>query len=155
MSWPDLSQTPAKCRLRLRDVETGRTINMRTSSGYVCQLGAEQTNRYIEVVASERGGSAITISGVRAEATRSGASHIVFALSDEAAVDVEILNIAGRRVRKLTGEQLLPAGTATLLWDHRADSGTRVPPGRYLVSVLARTQDGTRAKALCTLRVQR
>lgn len=155
LSWPDLSQAPANCRLRLRDVETGRTINMRTSSGYVCRLGAEQTNRYIEVVASERGGSAITISGVRAEATRSGASHIVFALSDEAAVDVEILNIAGRRVRKLTGDQLLPAGTATLLWDHRADTGTRVPPGRYLVSVLARTQDGTRAKALCTLRVQR
>ncbi len=155
LSWPDLSQTPATCRLKLRDVETGRIINMRTSGGYVCQLGAEQTERYLEVITSEKGASALTVTGVRAQATRSSGSQIVFALSDEAAVDVEVLNIAGRCVRKLAGDQLLPAGANTVLWDHRADSGTRVPPGRYLVSVLARTEDGTRARALCTLRVQR
>jgi hypothetical protein len=155
LTWPDLSQVPANYRLKLRDVESGRVTSMRTSGGYVCQLGAEQTERYLEVIASEKGIGTLTISSVRAQATRSGGSQIVFALSDQAAVDVEVLNIAGRCVRKVAGDRLLPAGTATLVWDNRADSGTRVPPGRYLVSVLARTEDGMCAKALCTLHVQR
>ncbi len=155
LSWPDLSQVPTSYRLKLTDVEAGRSINMRTTTGYSYQLDAEHNARHFEVVASERGASALTVSGLQAMATGAGRAQVCFTLSQDAAVDVEILNISGRSVRRLAADRLLPGGANVVLWDQRADNGARVPRGRYLVCVVAKADDGSVAKAIGTLQIQR
>jgi len=42
-----------------------------------------------------------------------------------------------------------------VLWDQRGDNGARVPRGRYLVCVVAKADDGSVAKAIGTLQIQR
>jgi len=155
LSWPDLSQVPPSCKLTLTDLEAGGSVNMRTTTGYSYQLGAEHNERHFEVVVSERGASALTVSGLQAMSTGGGRAQICFTLSQDAAVDVEILNIAGRSVRRLAADRLLAAGANVVLWDQQADNGTRVPRGRYLVCVVAKTDDGSVAKAIGALQIQR
>ena len=49
-------------------------------------------------------------------------------------IDVEILDLSGRRVRTLfNGAE--SSGTFTWDWDGRHDGGTAVPPGIYLAKV--------------------
>ena len=47
---------------------------------------------------------------------------------------VEILDVAGRRLRTLT-RLAAAAGALELSWDLADDAGRRVPPGVYLASV--------------------
>jgi len=47
----------------------------------------------------------------------SGGAHIAFSLSADAQTDVEILNIAGRSVRKVEQEHLRLAGNHTILFN--------------------------------------
>jgi len=153
LSWPDLSQVPSAYRLLLKDTETGRTVNMRTATAYTCQLAEQQSVRKLQVVAAERDGSALAVTGLRATATGGGAG-IYFTLSQDAGVDVEVLNICGRVVRRIAADRALSAGANVVLWDQRADNGTRVPRGRYLVCVVVRADDGSVAKAIGSLHVQ-
>ncbi len=60
-----------------------------------------------------------------------GASTVIgFALAADAAVTVDVFDIAGRRVRSLPAGTY-PAGPHTLAWDGRDDAGRRLPPGVY------------------------
>ncbi len=51
--------------------------------------------------------------------------------SDRASQELLILDIAGRRVRRLG----LPAGAAAAFWDGRTDAGEAAPPGVYLAKI--------------------
>jgi len=155
LTWPDLSQVPVSCRLTLTDLEAGRSVNMRTTTSYSYQLGSQQSQRRFEVVITERGASALTVSGLQAMATGGDRAQVCFTLSQDAAVELEVLNISGRRVRTLAADRLLPAGSNVVLWDQRSDNGTLVPQGRYLICIAAKTDDGSVAKAIGTLQIQR
>ena len=67
------------------------------------------------------------------------------ALSSPAAgaVDVAVLDLAGRRVRSLSRD--VAAGVAELTWDLRDDAGRRVPPGLYFASARSGPERVTRA----------
>ena len=153
LSWPDLSQVPARYRIKLVDTATGRTINMRTATAYSYDPAGDGAARKFEVTIGEQTTAALTITGLQTMATNAGGVQVSFALSQDASVDVEVLNISGRRVRSLASGSAFDAGAATLAWDKRADTGTRVPPGRYLVCVEARSEDGTVARAIGTLQI--
>lgn len=47
--------------------------------------------------------------------------------------EVTILDVAGRRVRRLTAGRVFPAGTTTLVWDGKTDAGVRAPEGVYFI----------------------
>ena len=66
---------------------------------------------------------------------------LTYALSAPARVDVEVRNIAGRIVRRVAADRDCPAGQNTLVWDGADERGTRVPAGRYLVRVTARSPE--------------
>jgi len=57
---------------------------------------------------------------------------VKFALQANTNMRLEIYDVAGRRVRRLT-EGVFPAGTYTSTWDGRTDGGSRVVRGIYLV----------------------
>ncbi len=74
--------------------------------------------------------------------TSNGGAEIVFTLGSDAAVEVTVLNIAGRPIRQLTTGQPSPSGLNRLYWDGRSSSSTKVPTGRYLVRLTARHEEG-------------
>ena len=76
-------------------------------------------------------------------------------LSAEAHVEVEVLNVAGRVVRRICQDKVAPAGASIVLWDGRGDTGTRVPGGRYLVRLNAREDDGQQRQAMAAVAMGR
>ncbi len=97
---------------------------------------------------------AMTIASVVALPTGEGA-EIVFTLSADANVEVEVINIAGRRVRSLVTERACEAGTNSLAWNRRSDRGVLVPSGTYLIHVIARTEDGEQSGCIAPLLLRR
>ncbi|MBM3498872.1 MAG: hypothetical protein FJX74_09400 [Armatimonadetes bacterium] len=86
--------------------------------------------------------------------TREGA-QLVIALSGPAQVEARVLNVAGRLVRTLCRERPCDAGTTTLLWDGRSDTGLRAPPGLYLVEVTVSDPSGSTSRALAPAQLNR
>jgi len=150
ISWPDLSALPGEYRPFLVDAAGGKTIYMRTVKAYSfeAQAGAVRSLS-IELRPAAQG--ALVVSSMSAAATRGGA-QIAFALNKDAEVSVDILNIAGRTVRSLSGGVVAGDGqTMTLAWDGRNASGAKAPGGRYLIRVTATANDGQAASAMSTL----
>jgi hypothetical protein len=83
-----------------------------------------------------------------------GGAQITVNLSAAATVEVSVTNLAGREVAVLT-ERDLPEGISVIPWDGRSTSGTRVPAGRYVVRVTARSADGRQAEATAVLALSR
>lgn len=88
---------------------------------------------------------------VSAQAVKSGGAQIVVNLSSAATLHVEVRNLAGRVIAILP-DKAAPAGVSTLLWNGCSTTGTKAPPGTYLVAVEARGADGTVARCLAPLR---
>jgi subtilisin family serine protease len=150
LGWPDLTQVPADRRVTLRDLQTGRSVNMRTTAGYSFRLADDQAGRQFEIVVAQRGVAALAVTGLQV-AAGADVSQIAFTLSQDAAVEVQVLNIAGRAVRTVAADSVMSAGANIATWNQRSDSGARVPAGRYLVTVTARGEDGSVARAVSTV----
>jgi DNA-binding beta-propeller fold protein YncE len=84
-----------------------------------------------------------------------GGTQITFSLSAAAQVEARILNIGGQPIKTLCRARGCEAGSNTLLWDGRDDTGLAVPNGTYLVEVAAKAGDGTEARALGQTNVAR
>ena len=79
---------------------------------------------------------------------------IVYGLSSNADIAIDVRNIAGRMIRAI------PCGTAsaglnTATWNLRNSSGASVPSGMYLCTITARTAAGTQATAVRTVTIRR
>lgn len=155
ISWPDLSELPDNLVAYLVDRTTGQRLYMRTAQGYSFRTGANGAGRDLQVEVKERGASAGMVTSLAAVATGGGGAEIVFTLSTEASVDVTILNIAGRPIRQLAATQPCVRGVNRLYWDGRSTSGTRVPAGRYIVTMTARHEDGQQTRRICPLAIER
>ena len=70
-------------------------------------------------------------------------------------VAVDVLNIAGRVIATVVTDRPLEPGINILLWNGRSRTGTKVPPGRYLVRITATSQAGPRQQMIVPLWVGR
>jgi hypothetical protein len=66
-----------------------------------------------------------------------------------------VLNLAGRQVATVVSERACAAGASSAAWNLRSAAGTRVPSGRYLCVLQARTEDGQVLQRTCPLSVGR
>ncbi len=96
----------------------------------------------------------VKIASINCQQKGAGA-QVTFALSSQATVTAQVLNMAGRPVKALMVERPTQVGTHTLAWDGRCTGGTLVPPGIYLVRVEARQGSGERSQVLRSLRIAR
>jgi len=80
---------------------------------------------------------------------------VAYSLNSAANVSVEVRNIAGRPVKGLVADSLETAGNHSVAWNLTSESGLRVPNGRYIVTLTARTEDGQQASAVRTFSVNR
>ncbi|MGD9495453.1 MAG: carboxypeptidase regulatory-like domain-containing protein [Armatimonadota bacterium] len=152
LSLPDLSEVPADKTVILVDEDAGKRLYARTMSSYRYDSG-EGGTRMFRLEIAERGNAGLMITAAAASATRGGAT-VTYALSAEAQVKVEVLNIAGRCVATLGGA-LAPAGVSTVSWNGRSTEGTPCPAGRYLVRISARAEDGQEVGTVVPLSLTR
>jgi hypothetical protein len=93
-------------------------------------------------VGPSRGGSQAPGLTLRAAPNPFGsATTLMFRLAQEARVEVDVLDVTGRRVRRVTSERH-PAGDRQMIWDGRDDAGAAVAAGVYLARVRAGAEEG-------------
>jgi flagellar hook assembly protein FlgD len=63
-------------------------------------------------------------------------------------VTLDVVDLAGRRIRSLADDQWLDAGVHAYGWDGRDVSGSRAPGGVYLIAVRAGNRFAVRKLAL-------
>jgi hypothetical protein len=83
--------------------------------------------------------AALSLAAPWPQPTAHGA-HARLALARPGFANVDVLDLAGRRVRALVAASL-PAGSHDVVWDARDDAGRRVAPGVYLLSARVEGSD--------------
>ena len=145
VEWPEMVSVPKSMSLRLVDVDGGPKVDMRTSGGYEFEASEAGLRRFA-VEARQMAGLGLVVTQLTCPATR-GSAAISFSVSQEAAVTVEILSLAGQRVRLVALDKPLSAGQQTVTWDGLGDGGQTAPPGTYTVVVTAQGANGERYTA--------
>ena len=150
VSWPDANvAVPDGWDLVLEDVDGGRTVAMRTQSGYTYTNGVAGAVRHFVVVARPaEPGQALQFGAINAQQTRGGGVQVAFSLSRAADVSCEVLNIAGRVVRRQELGHRSGGDVQSAVWNGADDEGTPVPAGRYLIRLVARTDDFRQTSAV-------
>ncbi len=146
LQWPDLGLAPTDVKPVLVDLATAKRTYMRTSTGYSFRAGDEP--RAFDIIVAADATGALAVTGVTAQQTKPGGSAIAYTLSHDAAVDVEVLNIAGRGIRSVVSGEPQMAGTNSVVWNGLGAHGTRVPSGRYLIRITAKDAEGRAAQVV-------
>jgi hypothetical protein len=149
LRWPELNATvPAGVTLLLQDLDTGDEVYMRTSPGYSFHTGSAGGTRHLQISVSTDAATGLSLSGVTAQGVAGGAVAFTYALSQPAQVNAEIRNIAGNLVKHLGSQAVTSSAVQLLMWNGYSDRGSKVPPGRYLVRLTARTDQGQTMQAI-------
>lgn len=147
VSWPDLNaEVSDDVRLVLEDLDTGRTVYMRTSTGYRFQTGPDGAVRNLRIYVQESG-RALTVQSMSAQSAGGGAA-ITYSVSQASEVSVEVMNIAGRTVKRFPERVVEGGQQETLVWNGVSDRGSLVPSGRYIVRLTALAPDGQTVRAI-------
>ncbi|MFW6437616.1 MAG: FlgD immunoglobulin-like domain containing protein, partial [Armatimonadota bacterium] len=154
LRWPDMSALPQEMAPVLIDEAAGREVHMRTTATYELAADEDGVDRVLAIKARKRSSQPLIASGMSAMQSTSETAQVVFALSNPADVEVEVLNIAGRAIRTLAIGGSEP-GQTTLSWNLRDNRGTVVPAGTYLVRLRARDDSGRQTQALRPLQITR
>jgi len=152
ISWPDMSGVPAGTQPILTDLATGKRVYMRTSRAYSFEADAHTRKLRVSTSASGVGQLAITAA---VASTKAASAAVSYTLSKNAQVTVDVHNISGRLIRRLVQDQSQAAGLQSVAWNGRSNTGVRVPNGRYLIRITARTEDGQQAQALTQVAIIR
>lgn len=149
LRWPELNAVvPAGTALVLQDLDSGQEVYMRTSAGYTYNSG-EGGVRHLRITAAPAGSlSSLGITGLSVQAAPGGGMAFTYALSQPAGVTAEIRNISGKLIRRLTAGQSTGGQVELLVWNGRNEYGSKVPGGRYLLSIVARAESGQTVQAL-------
>jgi len=150
---PDLSPVPPEYGVVLTDLDARRQTQLRTLSSY--RYTAESAGDRHFRLTVKREASALAITSLAATPLRGGGTEVRFALTSAANCDVEVLNIAGRPVRRLIMSEDYAAGQQVILWNGRTDTGVPAPNGTYLIRVRARSAAGAVVHALSSATILR
>lgn len=156
ISWPEINATvPAGVSLVLKDLDAGREVYMRTASAYTYRSTTPGEVRHLAIVASPASDAQLLVSGITTTQVGSRQVAITYSVNQDAQVDVEIVNMAGRAIRRLGAATVAAGQTQTAAWDCRSGSGSLVPVGRYMLRLTARTQSGQVAHSVRTFALAR
>jgi hypothetical protein len=143
---PDIARLPRGINPVLRDVETGERRFLRGSAGWQIVVPSEGLTRRYELTLVATG-RLLRITNLQVQGGRSSGGHytLQFSLSEPAMVTVTI-QAGNRTVRTLEQGRSRNRGMQQLVWDGRDQQGVALPPGTYLVTVYAETDEGQMAR---------
>ncbi len=99
--------------------------------------------------------SGVLIASVTAQQAPAGNVAIRCQMLAPACVDVEVLNLAGRAIARITTGRELECGENIVLWNTGGANGAKVPSGRYLSRGCAATASGIHQQLLTPLFLRR
>ncbi|MEA3400635.1 MAG: carboxypeptidase regulatory-like domain-containing protein [Armatimonadota bacterium] len=151
---PDLSAVPNDLAVYLTDRDSGQRMYARTLPSYVFTAGPEGALRHFELEVAPRGAENLVIRSASAECGSAGVV-VTYDVSAACNVSIEVLNIAGRKVRQMVESRAASAGRNEQVWDLRSAEGTVVPNGTYLIKIEAVAENGQYVQALQSAQVTR
>ena len=99
--------------------------------GGICQVTGSP-HCFVDVPQGGRGGPFVNFMKLGDALMRRGESKVLLGIAQAGRVQVNVYDVAGRKVRKLA-DRIFPAGEQTLVWDGTDDGGRKVPRGVYFV----------------------
>ena len=151
---PDLSDVPHELAVYLTDEAADRRMYARTMPAYTFTSGDDGALRNFKLEVAPRGADNLTIRSASVQSTGNSVV-LTYDVSADCHVNVEVVNIAGRTVRRLVQARPTQAGRDELTWDLRSAEGTLVPGGNYLIRIEAIAENGQRVHALRPAQVTR
>ena len=149
--WPNMGTLPRRLRLKLRDTQTGRSIDLRAASSVTVDAKSGVPHKF-QVVSSRAESQPLVINNLRAVrapggGTRSagGAAYsFAFSVNQEAQTTVRILTSSGQPIATPFSGRATTTGETRLNWNGLAQNGKPLPVGQYQVEVVATTAEGER-----------
>ncbi|MHB9130645.1 MAG: FlgD immunoglobulin-like domain containing protein [Armatimonadota bacterium] len=152
ISWPDLTQLPAKLPLVLTDETTGAKVAMRSVPSIGFNSGDGGVHKFTITAGGAFERLQFTQAGASASRIRQGAT-ITYGLTMSAQVTLKVRNITGRLLYTATPGRST-AGLSTMQWGGQDQQGRLLPPGIYLCELSAEGQDQQRVHASFTIRTK-
>ncbi len=153
--WPDLSKMPRDLVATLEDTATGEKRYMRTTNSYEFRSSSDGAARVLKIVVRARGNDRALVQSASVSQAGGGVA-LVYSLANDANVDLEVRNISGVLIRRIQTDNVGQAGVNTTMWDARNSRGSRVPGGRYVFRVTARSPlSGEQHSMVCSFQLSR
>ena len=159
VTWPNLSTIPKNVRVRLVDVATGDTRDLRKNSGYTFQADSRSIREFklqLEPGVTNRAviGNVVVTRDGRATG-RSAPVVVNYTLAADASTSVRILASNGREVYSVTRGRADKAGQNSVTWNLRDNANRAVAPGAYKVEIVAEGDGGDRVRKFVPITVIR
>lgn len=155
LSWSGLQSVPKRNKLVLKDLVTNQTIAMQGRASYTYRSGeAGETRRFALVMEPQTTAGGLLITNMRTSGgTRAELGMTVkFLVNQDAEVNGTIRSLSGKTVATLGGISRAQAGgDATLRWNGKAQDGSAIPAGPYVLEVVARATDGSTVRLARTI----
>jgi len=113
---------------------------LRSAAGYDFTADATPRRFRLTVTPTFLGGLVLQLPPP--QATRGGAYEFTVVASTPCRISLEVLTLSGEVVAQPCSEAAAPAGASSYLWLARSATGAALPPGSYLVRVLAEAESG-------------
>ena len=156
VTWPNLSTIPKNVRVKLVDVATGETRDLRKVSGYTYTAEANLTREFKIQIEPGTVSKAIIGNVVVSGNTRgSGSVRLNYTLGSDATTTVRILSSNGREVMVLGSGRADKAGQNEVVWNLHDQANRAVAPGTYRAEIVAEGADGERVRKITPIIVVR
>ncbi|MBI2843853.1 MAG: hypothetical protein HYX78_10675 [Armatimonadetes bacterium] len=154
VKWENIAQAPKQYRLVIVDESTGRSQYVRTTSSYRFASG-DGSPRRLTVTADSSPSTRLMITNLVAGPMRGTSLAFTYNLTTDAQMSAEIVNPAGKPVRRLESGRPTRSGINSLSWDRRDDQGRSVSAGLYMLQLRAVTEEGEMVKTVRPVLVAR
>jgi len=149
LQWDNLSSVNRKTRLTLVDATTGERVSLAARSSFAFQATAGVT-RAFQILAEPARSLPLRISSLSVQTSGRGVGSegmtIAYALSEAAEVSVQLDTLGGKRVTRMYSGRAQASGLQKVRWNGRAEDGSALPTGPYMLTITARAEDGTVVK---------
>jgi hypothetical protein len=157
ITWPNLSTIPKNMRIRITDLATNTTRDLRQSSGYTFTTNGPATREFKLEVAP--GGVTRAVIGPvlvgRSSRAPQAPVSIRYTLTSDASTTIRILSGSGKEVFTVTRGRADRTGENEAVWTLRDNANRLVAPGAYRVEILAETSTGDRVRKIVPVNIIR
>ncbi|HYH04290.1 MAG TPA: hypothetical protein VEC37_14455, partial [Bacillota bacterium] len=151
LAWNNLQQVPLNYQITLKDLQTGKEVDLRRSNAYVFQVDGETERRFnIELVA--QGAQSLQITNLRMSrnpfAPLRENEVITFNLNANAIIDIKIYDWVGNLVYVHPVANASNATEFQFTWNGRNNVGRMVANGVYFCKIIARSGNAQATQVL-------
>lgn len=142
--WPGIQGLSRRVRLSITDQQTGKTVDLRSTSALRVNLRKGTVGRYV-VTARTEVTRPLDITNLHRSGTRAaGGYSFAFTVNQEASITASVKTLNGRTVNVLATGRSIGTGETKLIWNGLNQNGAPVPAGGYVVELTASNGNGER-----------